>query len=123
MVKRIGTNLDLDENGVNIVPIVGVVALSETAVPVVQSSRRINATGNTAVKASKGRLVGVTIGAAGTGTATITIYDNASAASGTVIAVIDATKVGSYVYNVDVANGIYVVSAGTTSADFTVIYS
>lgn len=65
--------------------------------------------GTVVVKASPGRLCKVVVTAAGTATDNITIYDNASAASGTVLAVIAGGGTVGTVYDLQMpaANGIF----------------
>jgi hypothetical protein len=72
----------------------------------------VSATG--AVKASPGRLASVLV-TTGLSAAAITIYDNPSAASGTVLAVIPASSAIGFRVVVDLPalNGIYVSFAGT----------
>lgn len=68
--------------------------------------------GNTPVKSLAGRLCRVLVTATGTGTGNVLVYDNASAASGTVIGVIPANAtVGSiYEFQMPCANGIVVAN-------------
>jgi hypothetical protein len=77
----------------------------------------------TVVKASAGYLSGILVTTAGTSTA-MTVYDNASAASGTAIGVIPATATaGSYwPFNMPAANGI-TCSGSATNPAVTVAYS
>ena len=72
----------------------------------------INATG--VVKASPGRLCKVTVTTV-LSAAAITFYDNASAASGTVLAVIPASAAVGTVYDFQISavNGIYASFGGT----------
>lgn len=69
------------------------------------------------VKAAPGRLVKVVVTTV-TATAAITIYDNASAASGTPLLVIPAAAGAGTVYDVQMpaANGITIQSTGATGA-------
>jgi len=75
------------------------------------------------VKAGPGRLVKVTVTTA-TASAAATIYDNASAGSGTELLVIPAAAPAGTVYDVQLpaANGITVSSSGATGG-ITVGYS
>jgi hypothetical protein len=72
----------------------------------------VSATG--AVKAAPGRLASILVTTA-LSAAAITIYDNASAASGTVLAVIPASSLVGFRVVVDLPafNGIYASFAGT----------
>lgn len=71
------------------------------------------------ISAYPGRLRGLSVGADGTNAATVILYDNASAASGTVLAkvVVDATTTHDEVHIPDdgvvVNNGIYASISGT----------
>lgn len=75
-----------------------------------------------------GRLHGVSVGADGTNAATVIIYDNASAASGVVLAkvIIDATSTHESVVlpdcGVEANNGLY-LDIGGTGAEVVVYYS
>lgn len=82
-----------------------------------------NAASTTIVKGAPGRVVNALVTVAGTSTAT-TIYDNASAGSGTVLALIPAnTAVGTQItIDMPAANGITVVQ-GASSVGFTLGYS
>jgi hypothetical protein len=75
----------------------------------------ITAAGTSTVKASAGRLVVVTVITPGTGI--LTFYDNASAASGTVLLVIPASPAAGTIYSVNLpaVNGITVVAAASAS--------
>lgn len=68
---------------------------------------------NTVVKSSAGRLCRVLITASGAGS--VTIYDNASTASGTVIGITPANpSVGTtYVFELPASNGITVAGSAT----------
>ncbi len=65
--------------------------------------------GSAVIKASAGRVCRALVTSAGTSTDNLTIYDNASAASGTILAIIPGgTAVGTVVdINMPAANGIY----------------
>lgn len=76
--------------------------------------------GTTTIKSGAGFLHTITIGTAGT-TDTITVYDN-TAASGTVIAVINDTTPGTHTFDVGFTTGLTIVIAGTTAPDVTVAY-
>jgi hypothetical protein len=68
--------------------------------------------GNTVLTAAVGRLCTVVVTTAGTGSTPVLFYDNASAASGTVIAAIPGTvSVGTvFQFNQPVVNGIVVAN-------------
>lgn len=75
----------------------------------------------TVVKSGVGVLHSIVINTRGT-SSTATIYDN-TAGSGTVIAIIDTTlSTTSFVYDLNFATGLTVVTAGATPADITVTY-
>ena len=71
----------------------------------------------TVVKAAAGRLCNVLVTTAGTSTA-MTIYDNASAASGTIIGVIPTAAIAGsfYTFNMPAANGITCSGSATNPA-------
>jgi hypothetical protein len=81
------------------------------------STASLTATG--AVKAAPGRLASVLVTTA-LSAAAVTIYDNASAASGTVLAVIPASSAVGFRVVVDLPafNGIYASFAGTGTVVF-----
>jgi len=87
------------------------------------SYAHLNSTGTTTIKSGAGILRRVVINTKGTGSNTLTIYDNTSG-SGTVIAAIDTANgvSGHFEYNVAFSTGLTVVDATGTSADITVIY-
>jgi len=87
------------------------------------SYAHLNSTGTTTIKSGAGILRRVVINTKGTGSNTLTIYDNTSG-SGTVIAAIDTANGVSchFEYNVAFSTGLTVVDATGTSADITVIY-
>lgn len=64
-------------------------------------------------------LKNITINTAAAGT--VTVYDEIGSGTTKVIAIIAATAVGTYVYNIPVSAGIKVVTAAAT--DLTVTYS
>lgn len=76
----------------------------------------ISAAGSSAIKTGPGRLITVVVTAASTGT--VTFYDNASAASGTILLVVPASPTVGAVYSVALpaANGIFCVAASSTSS-------
>jgi hypothetical protein len=80
-----------------------------------------------AILAQSGELHGLTVLADGTNPATVVLYDNASAASGTVLAkiIVDATatsEVWTPVAPIECVNGIYADVSGT-GAEFIVHYA
>jgi len=81
-------------------------------------------TATTTAKAAPGILIGISINTKGAASNTLTMYDNASAASGTKIATIDTTvSAGFYNFGgVYFRNGLTLISATGTGADYTVIY-
>lgn len=86
------------------------------------SFSNINATGTTTIKSGAGILRRVVVNTKGTGSNTLTIYDNTSG-TGTIIAVIDTTdKTANIDYGLAFSTGLTVVNATGTSADITVIY-
>lgn len=78
----------------------------------------------TTIKASAGRLISILVTATGTG-GPVSIYDNASAASGTVIGVVPANAAAGTIYdlNMPAKNGITVGVGPTSSPAFTLSYS
>lgn len=81
-------------------------------------------TATTIVKAALGTLSKVVINQLGASSNILTLYDNASAASGTIIAVIDTTSsLGALVYNCQFKNGLTIASATGTGADLTIVWS
>ncbi len=80
----------------------------------------ISTAATTAVKSGSGVLHAVTVGTGGTGS-TLTIYDN-TAASGTIISVVNTAAQASLVLDVGFSVGLTVVSAGGTPADITISY-
>lgn len=80
------------------------------------STTAITAAGTTVLKAGPGRVVMVAVTASAAGV--VTIYDNASAGSGTVLFATPASPTVGTVYSVNLpaANGITVVAASTPSS-------
>ncbi len=79
-------------------------------------------TATTTVKTGVGILHSITFNTKGASSNTLTVYDN-TAASGTVMAVIDTTdKVTTLFYDIPFLTGLTVISATGTGADFTVQY-
>lgn len=74
--------------------------------------KNITTNTTTVVKSSQGRLYAVVVNNKGS-TGTVTLYDNASAASGTKIGTLSLTAEGSINYSVAFANGLTVVTTGT----------
>lgn len=93
--------------------------------PIGFSYKNINTSTTTIVKATPGTIRGLYINSA-TSTATVTIYDNATVASGTKIATLTLGTVTapqrSTLDNINFANGLTIVTA-TAAVDLTVIYS
>ena len=81
-----------------------------------------NITSATTTTVAKGpcELMSVTVNK-GVSAATITVYDNASAGSGTKIATIAADNPGNFFYGVRCKNGVTVVTSAAT--DITVNYA
>jgi len=79
--------------------------------------------GTVVVKASPGRLAKIVVTTAAS-TGVLTVYDNASAASGTVLAVVPASTTAGTVYSLDLpaANGI-TVTAPASCAGVTISYT
>jgi len=73
----------------------------------------------TIIRGISGKLTKVTINTPASGS--LTLYDNASAASGTVIAIIDTnpTNPVTLEYSADVVNGIVALTSGTS--DITIL--
>ena len=76
----------------------------------------INSATNTAVKSGAGMLHTITIN---TPLGAVTVYDN-TAASGTVIAVISASAIGTLVFDVNFSTGLTITTASAN--DMTVSY-
>src|ERR1700742_4690761 len=73
--------------------------------------------GTVVVKNSPGRLVKIVVTTAAS-TGVLTVYDSASAASGTVLAVVPASTAAGTIYNLEVpaANGITVAAPASCAA-------
>ena len=84
----------------------------------------VAAAASEAVKAAPGRLASVVITATGTGASAVLIYDNASAAAGTIIGAIPGNAAAGtrYPFDMPAFNGIYVAGVASGPA-FTVGYS
>lgn len=97
----------------------GLIASSATNTTAIPSANSL-----IVVKASKGRLAKVVITATGTG-GPVNIYDNASAASGTILFAVPANAAAGTIYALDVpaANGITVGIGPASSPAFTVYWS
>lgn len=78
------------------------------------------ATATLVVVAHPATLIGVTVNT-GAASAVLTVYDNASAGSGTKLATIDCSATGSFSYGARTDNGITVVLSGG-NADVTIIH-
>ena len=79
----------------------------------------VSLTGTAAVKAAPGRLVKAIVTTA-LSAAAVTVYDNASAASGTVLFTIPASAAAGSVYDIQLpaVNGIYASFGGTGTVTF-----
>lgn len=100
------------------------VGMSSVATPTgAYSYSRISTNATTVVKSGYGTLHSITVNSVGGSPSTITVYDN-TAASGTIIAVIDGDiGVNSYIYDIAFNTGLTVVTNSTTTfADLTVSY-
>jgi len=87
------------------------------------SVTHINSNATTVVKTGFGMLHTICINSKGATGNTATVYDN-TAASGTIIAVIDTTaQVQTLLYDAQVAIGITIVTAIGTAPDITVTYA
>lgn len=93
-----------------------------TALPVGYSFSHISTSTTTTVKSGAGVLHTLTVNNLGTVSSTTTVYNN-TAASGTVIAIIN-TLAGqiSYVYDIAFSTGLTIVTTGTVAPDITVSY-
>lgn len=72
------------------------------------------------VKSGSGVLRKIIVNTIGTGSPTVTLYDNTTN-SGTVIGVLSLSTAGSLDYNLNFTNGLTIVASSTTG-DFTVVY-
>lgn len=72
------------------------------------------------VKSGSGVLRRIIVNTIGTGSPTVTLYDNTTN-SGTVIGVLSLSTAGSLDYNLNFTNGLTIVASSTTG-DFTVVY-
>ncbi len=85
-----------------------------------------NANGNITVSVNPGAILGsVVINKLGATGNTLTIYDDTSAVTANIIAVIDTTRSGiggGLDYNVVMSRGIFMVMATGTAADITITY-
>lgn len=72
-------------------------------------------------KSGAGTLIAVSINGPGTGSSTVTVYDN-TAASGDVIAVLNSDAQGLYQYGIEFSNGLTVAKTPGTAPDVTVIF-
>lgn len=87
------------------------------------SYQHINGNGTTVVKNGPGQLFNVCINSKGSTANNVTIYDN-TAASGTVIAVIDTTsQIQVLNYDIGFSTGLTVVMATGTAGDVTISYA
>lgn len=82
--------------------------------------KNITSAATTTVAKGPCELMSITINK-GVASATITVYDNASAGSGTTIATIAGDNPGNFFYGVRCKNGVTVVTSGAT--DITVNYA
>ena len=82
--------------------------------------KNITSATTTTVVAGPCELMGITVNK-GVASATVTVYDNASAGSGTTIATIAADNPGNFFYGTRCKNGLTIVTSGAT--DITVNYA
>jgi hypothetical protein len=80
-----------------------------------------SALATTIIKYGPGTLKKIIVNTRGSGSNTLTVYDN-TAASGTVIAIIDTASATEFNYNIDFFTGLTVISATGTGANLTLIY-
>lgn len=98
-------------------------AIATKVMPPSYAYRNLTANATTVVKSGAGLLKGIFVNSLGTGTASITVYDN-TAASGTKIATINAALlIGPFEYEATFTTGLTVVVASLLPPDITVIYS
>jgi hypothetical protein len=94
------------------------VNIGDTTTPVATAAI---AGGNVVLRSGPGRLVSVLVQAA-TGVAAISIFDNATTNTGTVIGIIPIGATGMLTFNTPAANGITIgAAAGLTGGPFTFV--
>ena len=81
--------------------------------------KNVTTSTTTVVKADQGRLHAIVVNNKGS-TATVTMYDNASAASGTKIGTMSLTAEATFIYDVAFAKGLTIVTTG--APDLTVSF-
>ncbi len=87
------------------------------------NATHISSNATTAIVGVPCELMSVVINTKGITGNTLTLYDNATAASGTVIATIDTTvNVGDIQYGILVKNGITAIMQTGTAADVTICW-
>jgi len=87
------------------------------------NATHMNSNTTTVIVGAGCELMSVVINSKGATANTLTLYDNATAASGTVIAVIDTTSnVGDIQYEILAKNGITAIMAAGTAADVTICW-
>jgi len=96
-------------------------AVAQARLAAGNSFLNVTTAATTVVKASAGVLERICVNTVGAGS-TITLYDNASAASGTKIGTLTSAIQGSLTYNVAFSNGLVAVTASGTPADITFVY-
>jgi len=96
-------------------------ALPSPSVPTYNYAH-ISTNATTVVDNRPGVLGTICVNTKGASANVLAVYDNASAASGTVIATLDTTSLGCYTYNVTAKLGITVLTATGTAADVTVAW-
>jgi hypothetical protein len=79
-------------------------------------------TAGTQIKSSAGTLLGVTVNAAGTGAAVLTLYDGTSTAGPIIGAFSTLAVIALDLQPVSFVTGLFAVVAGTTSGNVTVVY-
>lgn len=83
---------------------------------------RIATNGTTTLKSSGAHLRNIVINTKGSGSNTLTVYDSPTG-SGTIVGVLDTTVAGgSFVYDVELDDGLTIVTATGTPADVTVVW-
>lgn len=84
--------------------------------------KNITTSTDTEVLAAPGTLTGIVVNTGGT-TSTAAIYDDADGTcSSNLIGTFDTTAIAALTFNIAIANGICVTTAGGAAADITVLY-